>query len=80
MNWKETRVGEVILGNGMNPALENHVRSSLRVVSVEENGLKVTHVHASLLTENMPEWVLRWDQLEKNGNSLLPNNTQLPLL
>lgn len=83
MNWRETRVGEVILGNRMDSARENHVRSGVRVIAVEDNGLRVRRIHAVYLREEpeiAEEWTLRWDQLENYSMQLLPTNAQLPLL
>jgi len=83
MNWKETRIGEVILGERSDPSLENHIRSGFRVVSVEEKGLKVQRIHMVYLKEQgeqPEEWVLRWDQLDNYNLKLLPLNAQLPLL
>lgn len=83
MDWKETRIGEVILGERSNPSLENHVRSGFKVVSIAENGLRVQRIHMVYLKEqgeNPEEWTLRWDQLENYNMKLLPLNSQLPLL
>ena len=79
MNWREVRVGEIILGERSDPSLLNHVRSGFRVVSVEENGLKVQRIHAVYLNDQNNPWVIRWDQLE-NSTMQLVLEGQLPLL
>lgn len=81
MDWKNIRIGEVLLGSRLDPTNFNHVRSGFRVLEVLENGLKVRRIHAHYLTEEPIEsWVIRWDQLEQFGFQLLPSNAQLPLL